>query len=136
MRALQQAVFVQLSEQPELVGRIHYGNAPVDTEPPYLEYWTGEGSKSEYAGFGEEGREYNIYVNGVGREADHASALVEAAERALKYRVLVISGWEQRGKITWEDELNDPMDFGPDNKPFFYEGQRFHIELKRQRTDI
>lgn len=135
MKELHEAVFERLNTG-LLTGLVSYFNANIDQKPPYLEYWTGEGSKSEAAGFGEEGREYNIYIQVTARTAAEASDLYALGELRLKYQRITLQGWNHRGKIEWVHALDDPGDVMQDDHIIFYEGACFHIEITRPRTDI
>lgn len=118
-----------------LIDKLFYFTAPVDQPLPYLEFWTGDGVKDPQAGFGEEAREYHIYLQAAGRKADEASDIYEAAEEALNYLPLTVVGWNQRGRVVWVHELDDPGDITQDDRPTYYEGGAFKVELYRPRPN-
>ncbi len=135
MLELQLAVKDRLSSDNLLGSMLFYFVAPLNERPPYVEYWTGNGTRDEAAGFNEDGREYDIFVQASSRVGLQASELYGRAERLLNYAKLDVSGWTQRGKVTWLHELDDPADTTQDDELIYYAGGVFRIALYRQRTD-
>lgn len=135
MLELQLAIHDRLSGVPDVGRVLYYFVAPINTRPPYVEYWTGNGTPDALAGFNEEGRDYDIFIQASSRVGLEASALYKRAEEALLYSELSVEGWTQRGKVVWLHELDDPADATQDDELIYYAGGVFRITLYRQRTD-
>lgn len=135
MLELQLAIKDILSTNSEIAPILYYFVAPLNTPLPYVEFWTGNGMPDNMAGFREEGREYDIFVQASSRDGLEASRLYGLAERLLQYRQLSVDGWSVRDKLQWLHELDDPADTTQDNELVYYAGGVFRAQLYRERTD-
>jgi hypothetical protein len=134
MRALDEAVAAAIRAVAPGGTDVFYGSAPQNWQgDTYYVHRSFDSNKSALAGMGTQARQYHHSVVVVSRDPDEAEQLREALTTALEGHTLGVAGWGSSQKLVWEGEEHDPGDMLPGGGVFFFAGDRWTIDVHRQR---
>lgn len=114
-------------------GTIHYRQAPLNTKPPYYEYWCMDEDPWIQRGFQEDIRRLVYVITAVSLEsvdaAQRFATLSNDMERGTDRPV--VPGWSQTRKWEWTGRYTDDYDVLVDGDPVYREGAMYEVILRR-----
>jgi len=121
----------------ELVtGPVHYRQAPLNTKPPYYEYWVTNETPWVGRGFGDDSREVTYTICAASLNSVDAAQRFAVISRALETGEdsgkPKVPGWHINKSWSWGGRYNDDMDMLPDGDPVYREGAMYEVVLTRR----